>query len=76
MTLNEVVIVGACRTPIGKFMGQFSEMGARDLAIIAGREAIRRAGIEPHQVDEIAIGGVSLCVGGGPVMASLWTTVI
>ena len=44
--MREVVIVSACRTPIGKFNGAFASLSARDLAIAAGKEAIRRAGME------------------------------
>ncbi|MFZ7104559.1 MAG: thiolase family protein [Peptococcaceae bacterium] len=56
MNLNEVVIVGACRTPIAKFMGALKDVTARDLAITAGREAITRAGIPPEMIDEICMG--------------------
>lgn len=54
--MRDVVIVSACRTPIGKFNGAFASLSARDLAIIAGKEAIRRAGIAASLVDEIAMG--------------------
>ena len=54
--MKEVVIVSACRTPIGKFNGVFSQLTARDLAIIAGKEAIRRAGIDASKVESIAMG--------------------
>lgn len=56
MNPRDVVIVGACRTAIGKNMGQFKDVQARDLAICAGTEAIKRAGIEPKQCDEIVMG--------------------
>lgn len=56
MSIKEVVVVSACRTPIGKFNGALASLGARDLAILAGKEAIKRAGIEPSQVEEIAMG--------------------
>lgn len=56
MNFRDVVVVSACRTPIGKFQGQFSSLTARDLAIIAGKEAIRRAGIDPKAVDSCAMG--------------------
>lgn len=58
MGLEEVVIVGACRTPIGDFMGSLKDVPARDLAIAAGREAIARAGIAPEIIDEICMGQV------------------
>jgi len=58
MRLEEVVIVGACRTPIGDFMGSLKDISARDLAIIAGKEAIARAGIDHESIDEICMGQV------------------
>ncbi len=54
--LKEVVVVGACRTAIGKFMGSLSNVSARELAITVGKEAINRAGISPEIVDEIVMG--------------------
>lgn len=54
--MREVVIVSACRTPIGKFNGALASVQARDLAIHAGKEAIRRAGIEATQVESVAMG--------------------
>ena len=56
MNLNEVVLVSACRTTIGKFMGALSNVSARELAITAGKAAIERAGITPDMVDEIVMG--------------------
>jgi len=58
MQLNEVVMVSACRTPIGKFLGQFKDVPARDLAVTAGKEAINRAGIPADIIDEIVMGQV------------------
>ena len=56
METKEVVIVSACRTPIGKFNGVLKDVSARELAILAGKEAIRRAGVAPELVDEIVMG--------------------
>ena len=58
MQLKDVVIVSACRTPIGKMSGQFKDVSARDLAITAGTEAIKRAGIDAKLIDEIVMGEV------------------
>ena len=55
---REVVIVSACRTPIGKMSGQFKDIAARDLAITAGAEAIKRAGVDTTIIDEIVMGEV------------------
>ena len=45
--MREVVIVGAARTPIGSFGGSLAKVSAVDLGIIAAKEAIKRAGIQP-----------------------------
>jgi len=56
MGIKNVVIVGACRTAIGKFMGSLESVSARELAITAGKAAIERAGITADLVDEIVMG--------------------
>ena len=54
--MKNAVIVSACRTAIGKFQGQFRDVSARDLAVTAGKEAIRRAGIDIKTIEEIVMG--------------------
>lgn len=56
--MKKVVVVSACRTAIGKFLGGLSNVQARDLAITAGKAAIERAGITPDMVDEIVMAQV------------------
>src|SRR5271167_612922 len=56
--MYEPVIVSAVRTPTGKFLGSLTPFSAVDLGAIVVREAVRRAGIEPTQVDEIIMGNV------------------
>jgi acetyl-CoA C-acetyltransferase len=56
MKTHEVVVVSACRTAIGKFMGSLKDVSARELAMTVGKEAITRAGIEADMVDEICMG--------------------
>ena len=56
--MKETVIISACRTPIGKFQGSLTSFTAVDLGALAVREAVRRAGIDPAQVDEIIMGNV------------------
>jgi acetyl-CoA C-acetyltransferase len=58
MAFREVVIVSACRTAIGKFLGSLRDVPARDLAITAGRAAIERAGISAEILDECCMGQV------------------
>jgi len=54
----EAVIVSACRTPIGKFLGGLSTFRAPELGSIAIREALRRAELEPAAVEEVIMGNV------------------
>lgn len=56
--MSKVVIVGAKRTPIGSFQGQFSEVPADDLGAAAIAGAVAQAGIEPDQVDDVIMGCV------------------
>ncbi len=56
MALQEVVIVSAARTAIGKFMGTLKDVSARDLAITAAKAAIERSGVPADQIDEICMG--------------------
>lgn len=56
--MREAVLISAVRTPIGKFQGTLSPLSAVDLGACAVKEAVRRAGIEPAQVDEIIMGNV------------------
>jgi acetyl-CoA C-acetyltransferase len=56
--MDQPVILSAVRTPIGKFMGGLSSLSAVALGAKAVAEAIRRAGIDPKQVDEAILGNV------------------
>jgi acetyl-CoA C-acetyltransferase len=53
---DSIVIVGAARTPMGAFQGDFSSLAAHDLGGIAIAAAIQRAGISPDQVNEVLMG--------------------
>lgn len=55
---KEVVIVSACRTPIGTFGGTLKDTPSRKLGAIAMAEAIKRAGIKAEQVEEVIYGCV------------------
>jgi acetyl-CoA C-acetyltransferase len=55
---NDVVILGAARTPIGKFQGALSNIPAPQLGGVAIRAAIERAGIDPAGVSEVIMGNV------------------
>lgn len=56
--MEEIVIVSAARTPVGKFQGALSGFSAPQLGAIAVREAVKRAGIDPAKVDECIMGNV------------------
>ncbi|HAA09853.1 MAG TPA: acetyl-CoA C-acetyltransferase [Syntrophomonas sp.] len=56
--MREVVIVSACRTAIGKFLGSLKDVQAKELAITAGQAAIERAGIPTDIIDELVVGQV------------------
>ena len=56
--MRDVVIVSAARTPFGKFGGGLKTLKAVDLGGLAIKEALRRAGIQGGQVDEVIMGMV------------------
>jgi acetyl-CoA C-acetyltransferase len=56
--MQDVVIVSAVRTPVGKFQGALAEMSAVQLGAVVVREALRRAGIDATTVDECVMGCV------------------
>ena len=53
---DPIVIVGAARTPMGAFQGDFSALPAADLGAVAIRAAVERAGLEPKYVNEVLFG--------------------
>jgi acetyl-CoA C-acetyltransferase len=56
--LNEAVIISAARTPVGKFLGSLKGFSAPQLGAIVVREAVKRAGVKPEEVDEVILGCV------------------
>src|SRR5258705_801698 len=56
--LDEPVIISATRTPVGKFLGSLKGFNATDLGAIVVREAVKRGGIKPEEVDEVIMGCV------------------
>ncbi len=59
-------IVAGARTPIGKMSGSLAEFSAADLGGLAIAEALKRAGVQPHEVDHVIVGQV-LMAGQGQV---------
>ncbi|MEH7098318.1 acetyl-CoA C-acetyltransferase [Neobacillus vireti] len=58
MTVNEVVIVSAVRTPIGSFLGSLQNVSVKELGTTVIKAAIERAGISPTNVDQVIMGNV------------------
>lgn len=59
--MDDAVIVSAVRTPLGSFNGSFKSMGATTLGGIAIAEAVKRAGVDPKEVNECIMGIVLPC---------------
>jgi len=53
---ESIVIVGAARTPMGSFQGDFAALAAHDLGGAAIAAAVQRAGVAPERVDEVLLG--------------------
>ena len=66
--MQEVFILSAVRTPIGKFGGSLAQMSAADMGTVASRAALERAGVAGAQVEETIIGNARQA-GGGPNVA-------
>ena len=58
MKEDPIVIVGAARTPIGGFLGDFKDVAAPALGARAISAAVERAGVAPEAVDEVFMGCV------------------
>ncbi len=58
MSHDPVVIVNGARTPMGGFQGNLSSVTATTLGAISIREALKRAGVQPEQVQEVIMGCV------------------
>src|ERR671935_2104767 len=56
--MEEIYIVGAARTPIGKFGGTLAKTAASELGAIVIREVLKRAGVAAEQVSEVIMGQV------------------
>ena len=58
MLNDPIVIVGAARTPMGGFMGDFATLAASELGAVAIRAAVERAGLKPADIEEVIMGNV------------------
>jgi acetyl-CoA C-acetyltransferase len=61
---DPIVIVGAARTPMGAFQGDFSSLSAHDLGAVAIRAAVERAGIKPDVVNDVILGNCLMAAQG------------
>jgi acetyl-CoA C-acetyltransferase len=61
---DDIVIVGAARTPVGSFNGAFASLPAHDLGAVAIKAALERAGIETPRASEVIMGQI-LAAGEG-----------
>jgi acetyl-CoA C-acetyltransferase len=68
LVLQEVFILSAVRTPIGKFGGSLAHMSAADMGTVAARAALERAAVSGAQVEEAIVGNARQA-GGGPNVA-------
>jgi acetyl-CoA C-acetyltransferase len=58
MSTTTPVILSACRTPIGRYLGGLAGLSAVDLGVVAAKEALARASAQPAAVDETLVGNV------------------
>src|SRR5512145_2941615 len=65
MQTTDVVIVGAARTPIGRYGGAFRSVHPAELGAVAARAALERAGVDGASVDEVVMGHARQA-GSGP----------
>lgn len=66
--MEEVVILSAVRTPIGKYKGKLASVSAVELGTIVIEEAIKRSELKPEQVEQVFMGNV-LQAGNGQNVA-------
>ena len=60
--MKDIYLVSCCRTAIGSFGGSLKDTPAQDLAAIVVKEAVKRAGIAPENIDEVMLGCVLTAV--------------
>lgn len=58
MSKDSIVIVSGCRTAVGSMGGSLKDFEASDLGGIVIKEAVKRAGLKPEDIDEVVMGNV------------------
>src|SRR5437879_9987693 len=66
--MQDVYVMSAVRTPIGKFGGSLASMTAADMGVVAAKAAMERAGVHPERIEETIFGNARQA-GGGPNVA-------
>src|SRR5919106_411391 len=66
--MKNVYLVGSVRTPIGRFGGTLANWSAADMGVAVARESLKRARLDPGQIQE-SIWGSARQAGGGPNVA-------
>ncbi len=61
---DPIVIVGAARTPMGAFQGDFSSLSAHDLGAVAIRAAVERSGVKPELINDVIFGNCLMAAQG------------
>jgi acetyl-CoA acetyltransferase family protein len=54
--MKDIVIVNGARTPMAEYNGNFSDISAIDLGVIAAKEALSRSGFAPEEIDHVIVG--------------------
>jgi acetyl-CoA C-acetyltransferase len=65
VSVRDVFILSAVRTPIGKFGGSLASLTAADMGVVTAKAAIERAAVQPDQIEETVFGNARQA-GGGP----------
>ena len=73
--MQDVYILSAMRTPIGKFGGSLASMSAADMGVVAAKAAMDRAGVQPQQVEETIFGNARQA-GGGPILRARFPSAV
>ena len=52
----DIAIVDGARTPMGRYCGKLRDFTAMDLGAVAAKEAMRRSGVDPAEIDHVVMG--------------------
>ncbi|HEV2720296.1 MAG TPA: acetyl-CoA C-acetyltransferase [Thermoanaerobaculia bacterium] len=54
--MKDIYIIDGARTPMAEYNGNFADVSAIDLAVVAAKEALTRSGVAPEQIDHVIVG--------------------